>query len=708
MTGMEQSQSSLVLSAGTTQEAADRLLAMDSLACYIKKIFNRNADHRRNNGVDARLLKCLRMARGVYTPQELAAFKQAGVPPIFSGISDTKRRAAMAMLSEIFANPGDKPWTLKPTPKPAVLEHVTEQAVVQTMRDYLEYVALQGVVPPPEAIQAYAAGKVDELAEAEIQWAKEAAERMERKVHDLMVEGGWGDAFSEYNDFICTYGTGVIKGPVARVRRRKELKRSKAGTQKYRMVDKIVLEYEAVNPWDCFPSPGAKRISDGEFCQRVRFTPGDLRRYANAKGSKGWRVGVVNTLLELNPVGGIRELLPSEYERRLLETDGIDMGDDCLIEGVEFWGEVRGSVLWEMNIFRTGDNALIEEGEYYEVNAITVQDKIIFCRIVDQEIGRPLSKGVFYESPGSWWGDSLIEKMEGMQKIANSSLRNLVVNMAQASGPQTVIKDLARLDPSCSLEQRPWKVWIFNSGTMGDNGNPLHMFQPDSNADALVKSYDWAIKQSDIETGIPAYTYGSNIAAGAARTASGLAMLTEAASRGIKMVVGFSDKDVIRASVKRTCDWLMLYDDDESIKGDVEVNPAGVMGLILREQESTRRRAFLQLTANPIDMQIIGVEGRAVVLREEAKSLDVNPDDVVPTKAKLREIAAFNQAKEQLALQQGQAEAQAAQQQGQQPQEEPLPQQPGQAQVDNVRQHPQARAMRGIGIREQNANGVAA
>jgi hypothetical protein len=42
------------------------------------------------------------------------------------------------------------------------------------------------------------------------------------------------------------------------------------------------------------------------------------------------------------------------------------------------------------------------------------------------------------------------------------------------------------------------------------------------------------------------------------------------------------------------------------------------------------RNQFLQATANPIDMQIIGLPGRAAVLREQTKMLGMNPDDVVP------------------------------------------------------------------------------
>jgi hypothetical protein len=653
-----------------------------ALASYIRRTFQRNADHRRISGVDDMLLKCLRMVKCEYEPGELAAFAAKGAPVVYSPVADTKRRAAMAMIGEIFNNPGDKPWSLKPSPKPDVPQSVIVKAVQETMKDWLELVVMTGKPPPAEVVAEYAKTKVDEINVIEKEWAKVRAVRMETKVHDQFIEGGWLDAFDDYRNHICTYGTGLIKGPVPRMRKRKVLKETEYGTVTYEMQDKVVLEFEAVSPWDCFPSPAAKKIGDGAFCQRVRFTPETLRNFSG--GGQAWRKDAVDKILELNAEGGIRESQPYDIMRRQMENDGIENGGDCVLEGIEFFGEVRGSMLLALGMVKTSDKRIIKAKEYYEVDAITVLDEVLYCRVIDQELGRPLSKGVFYKAPDSWWGESPVIKMETTQKVCNASLRDLIVNMAQASGPQTVIKDIARLHPSCSVQQSPWKVWLFQNSMTPTNqvDNPIYMFNPQSNSKELTAVFDWALKQADTDTGIPAYTYGSNISAGAARTASGLAILTEAASRGMKMVVNTTDKDVIRDCVKRTADYDLLYDTDESIKGDVEVNPSGVMGLILREQESARLTQALQLTANPIDMQIIGASGRAALLRRKVLELDINPDDVIPSPEKLKEIDEINRVKEAM-----QMEAQAAKQQ--------VTQAPGQPQVENTLQNPEQTAMRG-------------
>ena len=75
-----------------------------------------------------------------------------------------------------------------------------------------------------------------------------------------------------------------------------------------------------------------------------------------------------------------------------------------------------------------------------------------------------------------------------------------------------------------------------------------------------------------------------------------------------------------------------------------------------REAAQVRRTEFLAATANPVDMQIMGVEGRAAVLRETAKTLQMDTDKVVPDTDTLRQKLQTEQA----LAQQQQAAANAA------------------------------------------------
>ena len=51
--------------------------------------------------------------------------------------------------------------------------------------------------------------------------------------------------------------------------------------------------------------------------------------------------------------------------------------------------------------------------------------------------------------------------------------------------------------------------------------------------------------------------------------------------------------------------------------------------LIAKEQTQMRRNEFLAATGNPVDLQIVGQEGRAYLLREVAKGLRMDTDKIV-------------------------------------------------------------------------------
>jgi hypothetical protein len=171
------------------------------------------------------------------------------------------------------------------------------------------------------------------------------------------------------------------------------------------------------------------------------------------------------------------------------------------------------------------------------------------------------------------------------------------------------------------------------TNTERSTNQPLYFLTVPSQAEMLMNVYAMFKKESDEYTQIPAYTYGMDEARGAGSTASGLAMLMSSAAKGIRRAIGNVDRDIIKPTIYRHFVHLMLYDDDESIKGDVVVHAKGALSLVLADQTRIARREFLDRTNNPVDMSIIGPDGRATVLREDAKTLGVPVDDVVPSRA---------------------------------------------------------------------------
>jgi hypothetical protein len=195
----------------------------------------------------------------------------------------------------------------------------------------------------------------------------------------------------------------------------------------------------------------------------------------------------------------------------------------------------------------------------------------------------------------------------------------------------------------------PWKLWQTTSDKTGGGQPAIRFFQPDMKASELMGVYQTFAKQADEVTGVPNYIYGSGQASGAGRTASGLSMLMDNAAKGIKLAITRIDH-VVTMVVDRYYVHNMLYSMDNFIKGDMKVVSKGALGLIAKEAIQQRRNEFLQAVTNPVDVSIIGPEGRSYLLREMAEGLQMDTDKIIPAPEMIKfkaEQAAVQQAQQQ-------------------------------------------------------------
>jgi hypothetical protein len=198
----------------------------------------------------------------------------------------------------------------------------------------------------------------------------------------------------------------------------------------------------------------------------------------------------------------------------------------------------------------------------------------------------------------------------------------------------------------------PWKIWQVTNDPMGSSSPAVRFTQPDDNAQTLMAVYDKFARLADDHSGIPAYLYGDLNVQGAGRTSSGLSMLMGAAGKGIRQVVGHIDGDVIKPIVHRQFVYNMRYDEDETIKGDAQVLAKGAINLAVKETVNVRRIEFLNATANQVDMEIVGKDGRAAILREIAKGLQMPVDEIIPSREKAGYAARLRSQAEAVAAQQ--------------------------------------------------------
>ena len=134
---------------------------------------------------------------------------------------------------------------------------------------------------------------------------------------------------------------------------------------------------------------------------------------------------------------------------------------------------------------------------------------------------------------------------------------------------------------------------------------------------------------ADEQSGIPKYMTGESLSGGAGRTASGLNMLMGNAEKVLQTVSANIDTDVLEPLLEHLYDMVMLTDTSGMLSGEEEIRVLGSEAATEHTAAQQKRLQFLQITANPIDAQIIGEVGRARLLRALAQDLDL-PDDIIP------------------------------------------------------------------------------
>ncbi len=383
-------------------------------------------------------------------------------------------------------------------------------------------------------------------------------------------------------------------------------------------------KYERRPPWNIYPAPDSNGINNGYLFDLIHLTPKDL---SDLIGVPGFKESAIREVLNQYREGGLREWTYTDSQRLSLENKSSQaLIDSEKIDCLEYWGSAQGRML---RVWGLSEQEVPDEDKEYNICAWLIGNHIIKAMVNPDIFGRkPFHKTSFVEDPDAFWNKAIPDLIEDIQGICNSVARGLVNNVGIGSGPQVEVNMDRAAVPGETTTLYPWKIWKVTTAQMAE-GKAVNFYMPPTVVDKLLKVFEFCLKLTDEWSGIPRYAHGDPETKGAGHTASGLSMLMSQAARGIKNVVKNLDRGIITSAVTAQYDFNMQYEEDMGIFGDLKVVAKGSSSLIAKEQQALRRTEFMDRTLNPYDMSIIGVKGRAELLKQTAKSLDMDVDRII-------------------------------------------------------------------------------
>jgi len=597
------------------------------LAGYIKTQWDMMVRHRNTvAGWSDRLLASLRAFNGQYDPTKLAEIRKFGGSEVYARLTAAKCRGATALLRDVYLG-ADRSWGLNPPQDPQIPDEIVS-AIQQVAGREAVLSAQGGQQQPQEAIR----DRVRELMEAALDQAKrkavDQARRAEDKIDQILTEGNYYKAWAEILADVPLFPFGVLKGPTVRMVHVVKWVNGRATPTRVPR-----LWWERVSPFDIWWTPGVTDVVDAQMIERRRLTRADLN---DCLDLPGYNTANIRSVLQFYGTQGfIWNWDSTDASRAVLESrENPVQNMSNLLDCLEFHGNVQGTMLLEYGF---SSEEVPDELRDYSIEAWLIGPYLIKVQMNPSPRRRHNYYVTSWEKvPGTPVGNGIPDVLSDIQEVCNAALRAVVNNMSIASGPQVVINEDRLSGQENSDELYPWKRWHVTNPTVSGTQEPaVNFFQPQSNAQENLGVFNAFYGLADDISAIPRYMSGNSPGGGAGRTSSGLAMLMGNASKLLQTVCANLDQDMVSPNLENLFDMILLTDTTGILTGEEEVIPKGVIVAMQKETMRQRQMEFLQITANPIDMQIIGPKGRATVLRSVSSTIGLDGEEVVPSEQEM-------------------------------------------------------------------------
>ena len=608
----------------------------NNLAATVKQRFEKSENARQFD--EQRWLKAYRNYRGIYGND--MAFTEKEKSKVFVKITKTKVLASFGQIIEILFGTGQFPLGVDPTPVP---EGIAEYAHLkpngggqQPQQPQSPYgFPGDGKNIPAGATSEILGGLTEEFGDAgfeegsapdlntmpQIEPAAMAAAELEKYIHDQLDSTNAVTVLRHVFFEMALLGTGVLKGPFNYEQLiNRWMENPETGERDYVPSSKLVPKLEAVSCWDFYPDPNAVNMEDAEYViQRHILNRSQMRDLMNRPL---FREEAIRKCFEMG-----YNYTPRAFESSLQDRESHNEFDKDRFEVYEYWGIMDRAFVEEAGLPVEIDDDLTE----VQVNAwVSSSGQILRLTLNPFTPERlPFSVCPYELNPYQFFGVGIPENMDDSQQIMNGHARMAIDNLALA-GNLVFDIDETMLVPGQDMSVYPGKIFRRQSGMPGQS---IHGVKFPNTANENMMMFDRFRQLADESTGMPSYSHGQTGIQSTTRTAAGMSMLMGASALNIKTVIKNIDDYLLRPLGESLFSWNMQFNDDSpKVVGDIEIRARGTSALMQKEVRSQRLMTFMQTASNPSLAPFVKWH---TILREIAKTLDIDPDKVIndPEKA---------------------------------------------------------------------------
>lgn len=571
-----------------------------------------------------------------YTPEDATSMEQAFgfCPTRYYGVCQQKVDATYNWKFDLVINSLDSMFTITPTPDPEIDPASRQRIREGVRRELVAKMQQSGLVDPnllldengkmDKRVQSFMETQAQALKKVEqtriVSAASQAAKRAHTKMRDLLVEGNFRDAYTNFTFDQILYGRGVMRYPftqVVPVRYHTE-----SGGIGRRWESKPFFKH--VNLFNFYP------VDDGDSIQtnsgnteRTSISKAkliDLARGANSE----YNAQVIYEVIDEYEYRSRNWLEPFDDDD---ENEDAWWGLDEPIDMLIHEGFFTGRELGEYGIKG------IDKHDYVDARVEVVGGRAIRVKLLDPKKGEGRT---YYQAPFAKTGDGLYDalglgaKLWDTEQRINRLMHMFEHNIDWATRPAMLRNRSAFDSPNDAALIVPGGQYDVEErfGVTGNMPDAARLVQNVSSQYHLIMSQVNALlQQADNDSGIPAFAYGTGNDMGK----SSLGEYTQRVSgslRTVKSLALHEDISFIEPCFTQMFDDLLDDEPDLRVGADINVMVRGMTGLLSEDAKERRQNEVLPLILQSVQTGLVPPQAAQYAVRQLLDSAGFPVDEL--------------------------------------------------------------------------------